>query len=93
MSTTAEQKTTSFGADALDAVKRLVDAGMVRSITIRDRDGRELFRTPLGIGIVGVALIPVWAAIGAVVAVATGCTIEVEMREEGRGSAVRKNTK
>ncbi len=89
MSTAAEHKTASFGADALDAVKHLVDLGMVRSITIRDKDGRELFRTPLGIGIVGVALIPVWAAIGAIVAVATGCTIEVEMREEGKQPAAK----
>ncbi|MGC8460777.1 MAG: DUF4342 domain-containing protein [Candidatus Dormibacteria bacterium] len=91
MSTTAERKTTSFGAGAIDAVKHFVDAGMVRSITIRDHDGRELFRTPLGVGLVGFVLIPMWAAIGAIVAVATGCTIEVEMREGKKPLTVRKS--
>jgi len=35
---------------------------------------------PLTVGVVGAALAPMWAAVGAIVALVTDCTIEIERR-------------
>jgi hypothetical protein len=37
---------------------------------------------PLTVGVIGVALLPIWAAIGAIAALATRCTIIVERIDE-----------
>jgi hypothetical protein len=36
---------------------------------------------PLTVGLVGVALLPVWAAVGAIAALATDCSIVVERED------------
>lgn len=45
-----------------------------------------MLEVPLTIGVIGVALLPVFAAIGALAALATRCTIVVE-RDETPGDA------
>jgi hypothetical protein len=70
------------GEDVLKKVKELVKAGNVRRIIIKNEEGKTLVEFPLTIGVVGAALLPVWAAIGAVAALVTNCTIVVEKREE-----------
>jgi hypothetical protein len=70
--------------DALVAkVKELVHEGSIRRIIIKNEDGTSLIEVPLTFGVVGVMLLPVWAAIGAVAALVTSCTIVVEKIEEG----------
>lgn len=65
--------------DALIAkLKALVREGNVRRLVIRDRGGRTIIEAPLTVGLVGAALIPLWAAVGAIAALAANCTIEVE---------------
>ncbi len=61
----------------LDAVKRLIHEGNVRRIVIK-QDGRSIVEFPMTIGVVGVVFAPVLAAVGALAAVLTECTIEVE---------------
>lgn len=61
----------------LDAVKRLIHEGNVRRIVIK-QDGRSVVEFPMTIGVVGVVFAPVLAAVGALAAVLTECTIEVE---------------
>ena len=68
------------GEDILRKVKELVKAGNVRRIIIKNEDGKSLIEIPLTIGVVGAALLPIWAAIGAVVALVTSCTIVIEKR-------------
>jgi hypothetical protein len=70
------------GEDVLRKVKELVKAGNVRRIIIKNEEGKTLVEFPLTIGVVGAALLPVWAAIGAVVALVANCTIVVEKREQ-----------
>jgi hypothetical protein len=70
------------GEDVFKKVKELVKAGNVRRIIIKNEEGKTLVEFPLTIGVVGAALLPVWAAIGAVAALVTNCTIVVEKREE-----------
>jgi len=61
----------------LDAVKKLIHEGNVRRIIIK-QDGRSVAEFPLTVGVVGVVFAPVLAAVGALAAVLTECTIEVE---------------
>lgn len=68
--------------DELQAkVKELIHEGNIRRIIIRNEDGTTLVEIPLTVGLVGVALVPVWAAVGAIAALATDCSIVVERRD------------
>ena len=58
-------------------IRRLVEAGNVRRVVVKQH-GRIVAEFPLTAGVVGVVLAPLAAAIGALAAVLTDCTIEVE---------------
>lgn len=66
------------GEDVIRTVKRLVAEGNVRRIIIKNKDGKSLVEIPLTIGVVGAALAPMLAAVGAIAALVTDCTIVVE---------------
>lgn len=66
------------GEELLGKVKHLIQEGNVRSITIINKDGKTIMELPLTIGVVGAVLAPVLAAVGAVAALVTECTIKVE---------------
>ena len=61
----------------VDAVKKLLHEGNVRRIVIK-QDGRTVAEFPLTVGVVGAVIAPVLAAVGALAAVLTECTVEVE---------------
>jgi len=65
------------GGQLLDRTKKLIEEGNVRRVVVK-HEGRIMAEFPLTIGVVGAVLAPVLAAIGAIAAVATDCTIEVE---------------
>ena len=69
------------GEDVLAKIKELVREGNVRRITIKNGEGDVLLEVPLTIGVVGALLLPVWAAIGAVAALVSDCTIAIERRD------------
>ncbi|HMI09874.1 MAG TPA: DUF4342 domain-containing protein [Candidatus Saccharimonadales bacterium] len=69
------------GEDLLAKVKQLVNEGNVRRIIIKDKENKTLIEVPLTIGVVGIVLAPVLAAVGAIAALVTECTIIVERRE------------
>lgn len=69
------------GDELLAKVKELVHEGNVRRLIIKNDEGKTFIEIPLTVGIVGVLLLPVWAAIGAIAALATDCTIVVERGE------------
>ena len=66
------------GDELLAKVRQLVHEGNVRRLTIKNETGDTLLVIPLTIGVIGAALLPVFAAIGALAALATRCTIVVE---------------
>ncbi len=69
--------------DALVAeIKKLLHEGNIRRIIIKNEEGHTLIEIPLTIGVVGAVLLPVWAAIGAIAALAANLTIVVEKVEE-----------
>ena len=80
--TTEQEEYSVCGEDLLSRVKELVREGNIRRITIRSDEGNTLIEIPLAIGVVGAMLLPVWAAIGAIAALVTNCTIAVERRED-----------
>ena len=51
------------GEEVVKKVKELIKEGNIRRIIIKDEKGKTLVEFPLTIGVVGVALLPVWAAI------------------------------
>ncbi|UCC33487.1 MAG: DUF4342 domain-containing protein [Candidatus Bathyarchaeota archaeon] len=72
----------SVSADNLvKSVKELLHEGNVRRIIITDEAGKTLLEMPVTVGVVGVILAPWLAALGAIAALATRCTITVERRE------------
>lgn len=84
----SEWRTEEFklrGEDVLAKVKELVHEGNVRRLIIKNEEGATLIEVPLTVGVLGAVLLPVWAAIGAIAALATDCTIVVE-RSTGTGS-------
>ena len=67
------------GGELLDKVKGLIREGNVRRIVIRQGDtDRPIAEFPLTVGVVGAVAAPVLAAVGALAALLTHCTIEVE---------------
>ena len=69
------------GEDLLRKVKELVHEGNIRRIIIKNGEGKTLIEVPLTLGVVGALLVPVWAAIGALAAMAADFTVEVEKKE------------
>ncbi len=75
------QKTEEFkvnGEDLLKKVKALIAEGNVRKITIRNKKGKDIVVLPLTVGVVGAVLAPPLAAVGAIAALVTECTIVIE---------------
>jgi hypothetical protein len=61
----------------VDAVKKLLHEGNVRRIIIK-QGSRSVAEFPLTVGVIGAVFAPVLAAVGALAAVLTDCTVEVE---------------
>ena len=69
-------------ADQLvDAIKQIVHEGNVRRVIIK-QDGRSVVEFPITVGVIGTVFAPMLAAAGAIAAVLTDCTIEVERTTE-----------
>ena len=89
MATTMDKKTIfeTFNLKSEDVdrvvakIQGLIREGTVRRIVVKDAQGRTLIVVPLTVGLVGAALLPVWAAIGAVAALVADCSIVVEKKE------------
>jgi hypothetical protein len=78
---TSTQEFTLSGDEVVHKVKELIHEGNIRRIIIKNEEGRTMLEVPLAIGLIGAALLPVLAAIGALAAIATRCTLVVERDE------------
>ncbi len=69
----------------IERVKTLIEEGNVRRVVVK-QGSRTVAEFPLTVGVVGAVLAPVVAAIGALAALLTECTIEVERsgRSDGK---------
>ncbi len=70
------------GEQLLAKVKEILHEGNVRRLIIKNEKGETFIEVPLTIGVVGALLMPVWAAIGAIAALAVNFTIVVEKVEQ-----------
>jgi hypothetical protein len=66
------------GEEIIAKLKELMREGNIRRITIKNEEGRSLVDVPLTFGLVGVLLAPQLAAIGAIAALVTKCTLVIE---------------
>jgi hypothetical protein len=69
------------GEEVMAKLKELMREGNIRRITIKNEEGRSLVDIPLTFGLVGVLLAPQLAAIGAIAALVTKCTLVIEKTE------------
>ena len=65
------------GADVKAKVKELIQAGNARKIIIKNEAWESILEIPLTWGAVGAVLAPALAAVGAIAAMLTNCTIVV----------------
>jgi hypothetical protein len=69
------------GEEVVKKIKELIKEGNIRKIIIKNDRGKTLVEFPLTIGVVGAAILPMWAAVGAIAALVTKCTIVVEKKD------------
>lgn len=69
------------GEHLVAKIREILHEGNVRRIIIKNDEGRTLVEVPLTLGVVGAVLAPVWAAIGALAALAADLRIVVEKVE------------
>jgi len=80
-----KEEFTISGEKLVSTVKKLVREGNIRRITIKNKEGKTLIEIPLTFGVVGALFLPTLAAIGAIAALVTECTIVVEkVEKEGK---------
>jgi len=72
------------GGELLEKVRSLVREGNVRRIVIRQGD-RSVAEFPLTVGVVGTVAAPILAAVGALAALLTNCTIAVQRSAPATG--------
>jgi uncharacterized protein DUF4342 len=78
MSERTYKETFKVAADQLlAAVEKLLHEGNVRRVIIKQH-GKSVVEFPLTVGVVGTVFAPVLAAVGALAAVLTDCSVEVE---------------
>ncbi|MDM1294660.1 DUF4342 domain-containing protein [Sphingobacterium sp. N143] len=70
------------GENLLQKIKDIIAEGNVNKISIADKHGKEIMSFPVTVGAIGLLLAPVFAAIGAVAALLTECTITVERNRD-----------
>ncbi|PYR76922.1 MAG: hypothetical protein DMF86_10965 [Acidobacteria bacterium] len=77
MEHTIWERVEGTGHQVLQQLEKLIAAGNVRRVVVKQR-GRTVAEFPLTVGVVGVVIAPLAAAIGALTAMLADCTIEVE---------------
>lgn len=76
------EEITVAAGELMEVVKKLVHETTVRRIVIKNEAKHVHLEIPLAIGVVGIWLLPFYAAIGVIAALVTDCTILVERAEK-----------
>ena len=82
---TKTQSTEEFvvtGENLLDKIKSLIKEGNVNEIIIKNEKDETIIKFPVTVGVVGVLVAPVLAAVGAAAALLSECKIVVVKNEE-----------
>ena len=78
---TRSQEFKVSGDAVVAKLKELLHEGNVRRIIIKNDEGKTFIEIPLTLGVAGALFLPVWAAIGAIAALAANLTIVIEKVE------------
>jgi hypothetical protein len=70
------------GDEIISKVKEIIREGNARKIIIRNDKDETIMEFTLTIGAIGAVLAPVFAAVGAIAALASDCTIIVEKHDK-----------
>ena len=62
----------------------MIHEGNIRRIILKNEEGRTFIEIPLTVGLVGVALAPILAAVGAIAALVSKMTLVVEKVDESK---------
>lgn len=76
-----------MGTNLVDKVKELIHEGNVQRVIIKNEEGHTMVEIPVTLAAIGVIGAPVLAAVGAIAAVVTRCTVVVERREPPKTTA------
>lgn len=68
------------GDELLSKIKEIIKEGNARRVIIKNESDQTIIEFPLTVGAIGVVLAPVFAAVGALAALITECTIVVEKK-------------
>lgn len=83
---TTKERIKVTGDELLAKVKQLIREGNIRRIRIKNKEGKTLLEVPMTVGapaaVIGIIWAPVLAAVGALAAMVTETTIEVEREEK-----------
>ncbi len=82
--TKKEEKYEEFkiqGKELVEKVKEIIKEGNVRRIIIKNKKGKSLMEIPVTIAVVGTVFAPIFAALGAMAALISECSIVVEKRK------------
>jgi hypothetical protein len=69
------------GDEVIAKIKEIIKAGNIRRISLKNEKNETIIEIPLTYAVVGTLVAPALAAIGAVAALLTNCTIVVERKE------------
>lgn len=81
---TTQEEFKVSGEDLIKKVNDIIAKGNARRIIIKNKDGKSLIELPLTLGVVGAVLLPALAAVGAIAALVTECTIVVVKQAESK---------
>ena len=76
-----KEEFTISGDKIVEKVKEIINEGSARRIIIKNEKGEVIAEFPLTTGAVGVLIAPALAALGAIAALLTKCTLVVERKE------------
>jgi len=74
------------GSAVLDRLKDIIREGNVRRVRVRQKD-RTIAEFPLTAGVVGAVFAPALAAIGALLALANDCSIDIQREQPATATA------
>lgn len=74
---TIEETIKVKGEKLLETVREIIREGNARRIIIKDKKGKTLVEFPLTLGVVGTVFAPVLAAVGAIAALISECSITI----------------
>jgi len=80
MSETKQEEYTISAKDLKEKVEKLIEEGNARKITVKNKDGNVIMVIPVNAAVVGTVIAPTLAAVGAIAAFLTECTLVIEKK-------------